>query len=51
MIHKRSKHESHGGMDLTTLKLFVQVCDTQSIKRVAEREGIDASSITKRLAK
>lgn len=51
MIRKRSKHESHGGMDLTTLKLFVQVCDTQSIKRVAEREGIDASSITKRLAK
>lgn len=38
-------------MDITTLKLFVQVCDAQSIKRVAEREGIDPSSITKRLGK
>ncbi|MEY2947437.1 MAG: hypothetical protein RL084_834 [Pseudomonadota bacterium] len=38
-------------LDLTTLRLFVQVCDAQSIKRVAEREQVDASSITKRLAK
>jgi DNA-binding transcriptional LysR family regulator len=38
-------------LDLTTLRLFVEVCDAQSIKRVAEREQIDASAITKRLAK
>ena len=38
-------------LDLTTLRLFVEVCDSKSIKRVAEREQIDASAITKRLAK
>jgi DNA-binding transcriptional LysR family regulator len=38
-------------LDLTTLRLFVEVCDAQSIKRVAEREQVDASSITKRMAK
>jgi DNA-binding transcriptional LysR family regulator len=38
-------------LDLTTLRLFVLVCDAKSIKRVAEREQVDASSITKRLAK
>lgn len=37
--------------DLSTLRLFVAVCDSKSIKRVAERERIDASAITKRLAK
>lgn len=38
-------------LDLTSLRLFVEVCDAKSIKRVAERERIDASAITKRLAK
>ena len=38
-------------LDLTTLRLFVEVCDARSIKRVAEREQVDASSITKRIAK
>ncbi len=38
-------------LDLTTLRMFVEVCDAKSIKRVAEREQIDASAITKRLAK
>lgn len=38
-------------LDLTTLRLFVEVCDAQSIKRVAERSQVDASSITRRLAK
>lgn len=37
--------------DLTTLRLFVAVCDSKSIKRVAEREQMDASAITKRIAK
>jgi DNA-binding transcriptional LysR family regulator len=38
-------------LDLSTLRLFVDVCDAKSIKRVAEKEQIDASAITKRLAK
>jgi DNA-binding transcriptional LysR family regulator len=38
-------------LDLTSLRLFVQVCDTGSIKQVAERERVDASAVTKRLAK
>lgn len=37
-------------LDLTTLRLFVDVCDAQSIKRVAERQQLNASAITKRLA-
>ena len=37
--------------DLTTLRLFVAVCESQSIKRVADREQVDASAITKRIAK
>lgn len=37
--------------DLTTLRLFVAVCEAKSIKRVAEREQVDASAITKRIAK
>ncbi|MEN9775604.1 MAG: hypothetical protein RL322_2674 [Pseudomonadota bacterium] len=38
-------------LDLTTLRLFVQVCDTRSILRVSEREQVVPSAITKRLAK
>lgn len=38
-------------LDLTTLRLFVEVCDAQSITRVAERSQMDASSINRRLAK
>lgn len=38
-------------LDLTTLRLFVDVTDTKSIKRVANRENIDASAITKRFIK
>ena len=37
--------------DLTTLRLFVAVCEAKSIKRVADREKVDASAITRRLAK
>jgi DNA-binding transcriptional LysR family regulator len=37
--------------DLTTLRLFVAVCEAKSIKRVAEREQVDASAITRRVAK
>jgi DNA-binding transcriptional LysR family regulator len=38
-------------LDLITLRLFVAVCDARSIQRVAEREKLDRSAITKRLAK
>lgn len=37
-------------LDLTNLRLFVAVCDAKSIKKVAEREQINASAITKRMA-
>ncbi|MEN9315016.1 MAG: hypothetical protein RIS35_1409 [Pseudomonadota bacterium] len=38
-------------LNLTSLRLFVAVCDAGSIVRVAERERVVPSSITKRLAK
>lgn len=38
-------------LDLTTLRLFVQVCDARSILQVSERERVVPSAITKRLAK
>jgi DNA-binding transcriptional LysR family regulator len=38
-------------LDLTTLRLFIAVCDSRSISRVAEREKIDASAITRRINK
>jgi DNA-binding transcriptional LysR family regulator len=37
-------------LDLTTLRLFVAVCDSRSIARVANRENIVPSAISKRLA-
>lgn len=37
-------------LDLTTLRLFVAVCDARSIARVGEREHIVPSAISKRLA-
>jgi DNA-binding transcriptional LysR family regulator len=38
-------------LDLTTLRLFIAVCDSRSISRVAERAHIDASAITRRINK
>ncbi len=38
-------------LDLTSLRLFVAVCESRSISRVAEREHLVASSISKRLSK
>ena len=38
-------------LDFTTLRLFVQVCETRSILRVSERENIVPSAITKRISK
>ena len=37
-------------LDLTTLRLFVAVCDSRSIARVGERENTVPSAISKRLA-
>lgn len=38
-------------LDLTTLRMFVQVCDARSILQVSEREQVVPSAITKRLAR
>lgn len=37
-------------LDLTTLRLFVAVCETQNMARAGEQENIVASAISKRLA-
>lgn len=37
-------------IDLTTIRLFVAVCESRSILRVSERENMVPSAITKRLA-
>ncbi|MGO4302047.1 LysR family transcriptional regulator [Cupriavidus sp. RAF12] len=37
-------------LDLTTLRLFVAVCETQNMARAGEQEHIVASAISKRLA-
>src|SRR3981189_2082420 len=36
-------------IDLTTLRLFVAVCDEQNLTRAAQREGIAASAVSKRM--
>ncbi len=38
-------------LDLTTLRLFIAVCDSRSISRVAEKTHLDASAITRRINK
>lgn len=38
-------------LDLTTLRLFISVCDARSISRVAEKVRMDASAITRRIHK
>lgn len=37
-------------LDLTTLRLFVAVCETRNMARAGEQENIVASAISKRLA-
>ena len=37
-------------LDLTTLRLFVHVCETGSLARASERANIVASAISKRMA-
>ncbi|MFB9265007.1 LysR family transcriptional regulator [Bradyrhizobium erythrophlei] len=36
-------------VDLTTLRLFIAVCDEQNLTRAAQREGIAASAVSKRM--
>jgi len=36
-------------IDLTTLRLFVAICDEQNLTRAAAREGIAASAVSKRM--
>lgn len=38
-------------LDITTLRLFISVCDARSITKVAEKVRIDSSAITRRLQK
>ena len=37
-------------LDLTSLRLFVAVCETRNIARAAERQAIVGSAISKRLS-
>src|SRR5882757_4775230 len=37
-------------IDLTTLRLFIAVCEEKNLTRAASREGIAASAVSKRLA-
>ena len=37
-------------LDLTSLRLFVAVCDTRNIARAAEQQALVGSAISKRLA-
>ena len=37
-------------LDLTSLRLFVAVCETRNIARAAEQQHIVASAVSKRLA-
>ena len=37
-------------IDLTTLRLFIAVCEEKNLTRAAVREGIAASAVSKRLA-
>src|SRR5260370_10500585 len=36
-------------IDLTTLRLFIAVCDEQNLTRAGQREGIAASAVAKRM--
>src|SRR6201987_6342762 len=36
-------------VDLTTLRLFIAICEEQNLTRAANREGIAASAVSKRM--
>lgn len=50
MIPKSSERNFARRMDLTSLQLFVAVCELGSIGKAAEREFIAASAVSKRLS-
>jgi DNA-binding transcriptional LysR family regulator len=51
----RWRHDSHAEaallrrIDLTTLRLFIAVCEERNLTRAAVREGISASAVSKRM--
>src|SRR5258708_39556348 len=51
--HHRSTNPAESALtrriDLTTLRLFIAVCDEQNLTRAAQREGIAASAVSKRM--
>ena len=50
MIPKTSERNFARRIDLTSLQLFVAVCELGSIGKAAEREFIAASAVSKRLS-
>src|SRR6266404_3117135 len=44
-----AEHARSRRIDLTTLRLFIAVCDEQNLTRAAQREGIAASAVSKRM--
>ena len=49
-ISKSEYHHAMHYLDLTSLRLFVAVCETRNIARAAERQAIVGSAISKRLS-
>jgi len=49
-ISKPEYHIAMHDLDLTSLRLFVAVCETRNIARAAERQAIVGSAISKRLS-
>ena len=51
--HQHSVNPAQGALlrriDLTTLRLFIAVCEEKNLTRAASREGIAASAVSKRL--
>ena len=50
LLSSKSEYINMRTLDLTTLRLFVSVCDTGNMARAGERENIVGSAISKRLA-
>jgi len=49
-ISQTEYHHAMHDLDLTSLRLFVAVCETRNIARAAERQAIVGSAISKRLS-
>jgi hypothetical protein len=44
---QRAVHPKSRRIDLTTLRLFIAICDEQNLTRAAAREGIAASAVSR----